>query len=343
MADSKGNVVHLGERECSIQRRHQKIIEEAPSLARHREAAPPDGPHRGRGGGGGAVHERGHDRVPARQGRQLLLHGDEHAHPGRARRHRARDRARPGEGADPRRGRRGRCRSPRRTSPSAATPSSAGSTPRTRGPSCPRRARSATSSSPGGPGVRVDTFAHEGCEISPYYDSMIAKLMTHGRDRAEAIARMRRSPRRDGGRGHQDQHSAPPPDPRRPRLRRRALRHRLHGALPAAEKGERGVVRGEGAARADVVPLRAPAAAAARPGRLAVGSSPRRFRCAATTSGTSGRPSYPCGCFRRASWPRAASPPWNPYVFEGTFLAPAATRRTCCRRCGRVQPSSPGC
>jgi acetyl-CoA carboxylase biotin carboxylase subunit len=45
---------------------------------------------------------------------------------------------------------------------------------------------------PGGPGVRVDTFAHEGCEISPYYDSMIAKLMTHGRNRAEAIARMRR-------------------------------------------------------------------------------------------------------------------------------------------------------
>jgi acetyl-CoA carboxylase biotin carboxylase subunit len=45
---------------------------------------------------------------------------------------------------------------------------------------------------PGGPGVRIDTFAHEGCEISPYYDSMIAKVMTHGRDRAEAIARMRR-------------------------------------------------------------------------------------------------------------------------------------------------------
>jgi acetyl-CoA carboxylase, biotin carboxylase subunit len=45
---------------------------------------------------------------------------------------------------------------------------------------------------PGGPGVRVDTFVHEGCEISPYYDSLIAKLMTHGRDRAEAIARMKR-------------------------------------------------------------------------------------------------------------------------------------------------------
>jgi acetyl-CoA carboxylase biotin carboxylase subunit len=45
---------------------------------------------------------------------------------------------------------------------------------------------------PGGPGVRVDTAAHEGCEISPYYDSMVAKLMVHGRDRREAIARMRR-------------------------------------------------------------------------------------------------------------------------------------------------------
>jgi acetyl-CoA carboxylase biotin carboxylase subunit len=46
---------------------------------------------------------------------------------------------------------------------------------------------------PGGPGVRVDSFAHAECTISPYYDSMIAKIIVHGRDRAEAVARMRRT------------------------------------------------------------------------------------------------------------------------------------------------------
>ena len=46
---------------------------------------------------------------------------------------------------------------------------------------------------PGGPGVRIDTFLHSECTISPYYDSMIAKIIAHGRDRHEAIARMRRT------------------------------------------------------------------------------------------------------------------------------------------------------
>src|SRR5215510_4494913 len=48
-------------------------------------------------------------------------------------------------------------------------------------------------SAPGGPGVRIETFAHAECTISPYYDSMIAKIIAHGRDRHEAIARMRRT------------------------------------------------------------------------------------------------------------------------------------------------------
>src|ERR1700704_4251987 len=46
---------------------------------------------------------------------------------------------------------------------------------------------------PGGPGVRGETFAHSECIISPYYDSMLAKIIVHGRDRQEAIARMRRT------------------------------------------------------------------------------------------------------------------------------------------------------
>jgi len=46
---------------------------------------------------------------------------------------------------------------------------------------------------PGGPGVRIETFAHSDCVVSPYYDSMIAKIIVHGRDRPEAIARMKRT------------------------------------------------------------------------------------------------------------------------------------------------------
>jgi len=46
---------------------------------------------------------------------------------------------------------------------------------------------------PGGPGVRVDTAAHSECTISPYYDSMIAKVIAYGRDRQESIARMKRT------------------------------------------------------------------------------------------------------------------------------------------------------
>lgn len=46
---------------------------------------------------------------------------------------------------------------------------------------------------PGGPGVRIDTAAYLNCKISPYYDSLIAKLIVHGNDRQEAIRRMQRA------------------------------------------------------------------------------------------------------------------------------------------------------
>ncbi len=46
---------------------------------------------------------------------------------------------------------------------------------------------------PGGHGVRVDSHVYQGFEISPFYDSMIAKIICHGLTRGEAIARMRRA------------------------------------------------------------------------------------------------------------------------------------------------------
>ena len=45
----------------------------------------------------------------------------------------------------------------------------------------------------GGIGVRVDSAVYEGCDILPFYDSMIAKVITCGKDRNEAIAKMRRA------------------------------------------------------------------------------------------------------------------------------------------------------
>lgn len=46
---------------------------------------------------------------------------------------------------------------------------------------------------PGGNGVRIDTAMYTGYVIPPMYDSMIAKIIVHGTDRKEAIAKMRRA------------------------------------------------------------------------------------------------------------------------------------------------------
>jgi len=46
---------------------------------------------------------------------------------------------------------------------------------------------------PGGPGVRVDTHVYSDYMVPPYYDSLLAKVITHGKDREEAVARMRRA------------------------------------------------------------------------------------------------------------------------------------------------------
>lgn len=57
----------------------------------------------------------------------------------------------------------------------------------------PSAGRITTFQAPGGTGVRVDSAAYSGAVIPPYYDSLIAKLVVKGSDRAEAIARMKRA------------------------------------------------------------------------------------------------------------------------------------------------------
>ena len=61
---------------------------------------------------------------------------------------------------------------------------------RSRTRSCLRPGASPRSAFPGGPGIRVDTAVYADAVVPPYYDSLVAKLVAHGRDRAEAIARM---------------------------------------------------------------------------------------------------------------------------------------------------------
>ena len=68
--------------------------------------------------------------------------------------------------------------------------------------------------------------------VPPYYDSLIAKLIVHGVDREEAIAKMERALKQFIVQGIDTSISAPPGDLRRRRFPRGQLRHQVYGALP---------------------------------------------------------------------------------------------------------------
>lgn len=192
LADEHGNCVHLGERECSIQRRHQKLLEEAPSAAltpEQREAM-------------GAVavkacREIGYSNAGTFE---FLLDEDgsfyfmemntriQVEHPVTEMVTLAdivRNQIRIASGENLQyeqqevqlRGHSIECRI-NAEDPEKFTPSPGKIT---------------AFNIPGGPGVRVDTAVYPGYVVPPYYDSMIAKLIVHARTRELAIARMQRA------------------------------------------------------------------------------------------------------------------------------------------------------
>lgn len=192
LGDEHGNTIHLGERECSIQRRHQKLIEESPSpvVTKELRKAMTDVALKAAKTvdyfNAGTIEflldknmnfyfmemntrvQVEHpvtewvtgvdiikDQIKIAAGEKLAYKQDDIQF----------------------RGHSIECRV------NAETPDTF----------MPSPGRITAFNTPKGPGVRVDTAMYEGAEIPPFYDSMIAKVAVYGRDRAEAISRMRRA------------------------------------------------------------------------------------------------------------------------------------------------------
>ena len=191
IADSHGNVVHLGERDCSLQRRHQKILEEAPSpaLSARERVAIGETVNKAIASigylGVGTIEFLWEDgefffiemntRLQVEHPVTEMITGVDLV----------REQIRIAAGlplsftqADVKfQGHAIECRinaeNPETFTPSPGTVNDF--------------------HAPGGLGVRLDSAIYAGYSIPPYYDSLIGKLIVHGRDREECIARLKRS------------------------------------------------------------------------------------------------------------------------------------------------------
>ena len=189
MGDRHGNVIHLGERDCSVQRRHQKLIEEAPSPAMTPDLRKRMGDDAVRGAkaidyvGAGTIEmlldEDGsyyfmemNTRIQVEHPVTEMLTGIDLVK--------------------------------EQIRVTAGQPLSVRELPMLRGHVIevrvnaedparnfqPSPGRIETFHPPGGPGVRLDTHVYTGYTVPPYYDSLLAKLICQGRDRQECIRRM---------------------------------------------------------------------------------------------------------------------------------------------------------
>jgi acetyl-CoA carboxylase biotin carboxylase subunit len=189
LGDTHGRVVHLGERDCSVQRRHQKLIEEAPSPAMTAERRAEMGEAAVRGAkaieyvGAGTIEmlldEDGsfffmemNTRIQVEHPVTEMLTGVDLVK--------------------------------EQIRIAAGEPLSVNGLPALRGHviECrinaedparnfqPSPGRIEAFHPPGGPGVRVDSHVYTSYTVPPYYDSLLAKLICQGSDRAEAVRRM---------------------------------------------------------------------------------------------------------------------------------------------------------
>lgn len=192
LGDHHGNLVHLGERECSIQRRHQKLVEESPSPALTEKVRKKMGALVVDAAKAVQYTNAGtFEFLMDKDGKFYFMEANTRLqveHPVTEFvtgidivkdqiRIAAGERLGYKQGDIEFRGHSIECRI-NAEHPERFTPS-------------PGVIRTFNMSS--GPGVRVDTFAHADCTIPPHYDSMIGKVIVFGRDRAEAVARMRRA------------------------------------------------------------------------------------------------------------------------------------------------------